>query len=123
MPSLESHEPRSGFQPLAVIGMAARFPGEATDIEKLWQLIVAGKRAAQSSKSSHGYNSESFHHPDLDHAGSVVAPAMYTLSESADGFDAPFFSMRIEEVLSVDPQQKLVLENVFHALENGKREE
>ena len=41
------------------------------------------------------------------------------LSEDPVLFDASFFSVRQGELPALDPQQRLVLENVYHALENG----
>ena len=41
------------------------------------------------------------------------------LSEDPANFDAPFFSITKGEALSLDPQQRVILENVYHALENG----
>lgn len=35
-------------------------------------------------------------------------------------FDHQFFSITKNEVLSLDPQQRLLMENVYHALENGR---
>jgi acyl transferase domain-containing protein len=42
------------------------------------------------------------------------------LEESPNGFDAAFFKMSKTEVQSLDPQQRILMENVYHALENGK---
>lgn len=42
------------------------------------------------------------------------------MEEDPVNFDAPFFSLTKTEVLTLDPQQRLVLENVYHALENGQ---
>lgn len=42
------------------------------------------------------------------------------LAEDPAYFDAMFFSATKTEVMSMDPQQRVILENVYHALENGK---
>lgn len=42
------------------------------------------------------------------------------LAENPLAFDAGFFNVNKTEVLSLDPQQRIVMENVYHALENGE---
>lgn len=42
------------------------------------------------------------------------------LGESPNGFDAAFFKVSRTEVQSLDPQQRILMENVYHALENGE---
>lgn len=42
------------------------------------------------------------------------------LGESPNGFDSAFFKMSKTEVQSLDPQQRILMENVYHALENGE---
>lgn len=44
------------------------------------------------------------------------------LGESPNGFDAAFFKMSKTEVQSLDPQHRILMENVYHALENGEHD-
>lgn len=55
-----------------------------------------------------------------DEHGQFAVKGGHFLAEDPAYFDAPFFSTTRSEVLSMDPQQRLVLENVYQALENGK---
>lgn len=56
--------------PIAIVGMACRFPGEATSPSKLWKL-VSEKRAAWSEMPKERMNVDSFYHPDGERAGNV----------------------------------------------------
>lgn len=56
--------------PIAVIGMACRFPGDATSPEKLWELC-ANARSAWSPIPSNRFNQAAWYHPDKEHLGTV----------------------------------------------------
>jgi acyl transferase domain-containing protein len=57
-------------RPIAVIGLSGRFPGEATNPEKLWEICAEGKDI-WSPFPSNRFNSEAFYHPDGGRNGSV----------------------------------------------------
>ena len=57
-------------RPIAVIGLSGRFPGQATNPDKLWEMCAAGKDA-WSPFPSNRFNSEAFYHPDGGRNGSV----------------------------------------------------
>jgi acyl transferase domain-containing protein len=57
-------------RPIAVIGLSGRFPGQATNPDKLWQMCAAGEDA-WSPFPSNRFNSEAFYHPDGGRNGSV----------------------------------------------------
>lgn len=59
------------------------------------------------------------YHPDPEHGGSFAVKGGHFLSEDPAYFDAPFFSITKGEAMALDPQQRLVLESVYHALENA----
>ena len=56
--------------PIAIIGMACRFPGDATSPEKLWELC-ANARSAWSPIPSSRFNQAAWYHPDKEHLGTV----------------------------------------------------
>ncbi|KAI2086823.1 hypothetical protein LOZ36_003157 [Ophidiomyces ophidiicola] len=104
--------------PLAVIGISTRFAQEATDGEKFWDLLLRARQAATPFPKDR-FNSNAFYHPDPEHGGTFHVKGAHFLSEDPLGFDAPFFNVNKTEVLTLDPQQRVAMENVYHALENA----
>ncbi|PYI08862.1 hypothetical protein BO78DRAFT_440483 [Aspergillus sclerotiicarbonarius CBS 121057] len=105
-------------KPLAIIGMAAKFPQEATDVDKFWDFLVQARQSWTSFPKDR-LNLDGYFHPDPDHAGTIHVQGAHFLREDPSAFDAAFFSVNKTEVMSLDPQQRLVMENVYHALENA----
>ncbi|KAK5957266.1 Type I Iterative PKS [Knufia fluminis] len=104
-------------EPLAIIGLSTRFPQEATDTEELWKFLLKGRSAHTpfpADRIGPGH-----YHPDPEHGGSFAVKGGHFLLEDPALFDAPFFSVTKGEVMALDPQQRVVLENVYHALENS----
>ncbi|KAI9931732.1 hypothetical protein MW887_010311 [Aspergillus wentii] len=104
--------------PLAVIGLAARFSQEATTPEAFWEFLLRARQSTTSFPPDR-LNQNAFYHPDPDHGGTVHAKGAHFLQENPNAFDAAFFNINKTEILSLDPQQRLVMENVYHALENA----
>jgi acyl transferase domain-containing protein len=65
------------------------------------------------------YNTDGHYHPDPEHGGSIYTDVGHVLADSTAPFDAPFFNLSKNDVVSMDPQQRLILENTYQALENG----
>ncbi|MCJ1244041.1 hypothetical protein MMC30_001238 [Trapelia coarctata] len=104
--------------PIAIIGMSCRFPGEATDVERLWKMC-AESRDAWSAIPEDRFNLQGYYHPDSSRPGTTYVRGGHFLSEDLSHFDAPFFNITREEAASMDPQQRLVLECSYEALENA----
>lgn len=115
-----SHHQQKGndvSEAIAIIGMASKFPSDATDTKSFWKFLLNG-RCAHSSWPAHRIGAGHYH-PDSDHGGSHAVSGGHFLKDDPTNFDAPFFSITKGEAVSMDPQQRLVLENVYHALENA----
>ncbi|KAH6608313.1 hypothetical protein Trco_004626 [Trichoderma cornu-damae] len=110
--------------PLAIVGIGCRFPGDATNPEKLWDLIASG-RSAWSKVPADRWNEEAFWHPDPDDTnGTNNHKGGHFLSQDLGRFDAGFFNITPQEAASMDPQQRLLLETTYEALESaGVRQE
>lgn len=57
-------------EPIAVVGLATRFPQQATSTESLWELLLQA-RSTWSSIPKERFNGEAFYHPDPEHGGTV----------------------------------------------------
>ncbi|KAF3392430.1 Compactin diketide synthase mokB [Penicillium rolfsii] len=110
--------PPDTTEPIAIVGLATRFSQEAATTENLWQLLLEA-RSTWSSIPKERFNSDAFYHPDPEHGGTFHVQGGHFLAEDPEFFDGPFFNISKNELLTLDPQQRLVLENVYHALENA----
>ncbi|KAG6356925.1 hypothetical protein INS49_014800 [Diaporthe citri] len=107
-------------EPVAIVGTACRFPGEASSPSKLWQLLkqprdVLGQLTADRLNLRRFYEANGEHHGSTD----VKDGASYLLSEDYRLFDAAFFNINPAEADGMDPQQRITLETVYEALESA----
>lgn len=58
------------LEPIAVVGLATRFPQQATSTDSLWELLLQA-RSTWSSIPKERFNAEAFYHPDPEHGGTV----------------------------------------------------
>ncbi|KAJ5605987.1 hypothetical protein N7510_008768 [Penicillium lagena] len=105
-------------EPIAIVGLATRFPQDATTTENLWELLLQA-RTSWTPIPRERFNADAFYHPDPEHGGTFHVQGGHFLAEDPAYFDASFFNITKNELLTLDPQQRLVLENVYHALENA----
>ncbi len=103
-------------QPVAVIGMACRFPG-AADPAAFWDLLRTGRSAFREITSDR-WDINVWYDPDLGKPGKMNA-RMAGLLDRIDQFDPGFFGISPREAIQMDPQQRLALELTWEALENA----
>ncbi|KAL2061047.1 hypothetical protein VTL71DRAFT_9099 [Oculimacula yallundae] len=104
--------------PIAVIGMACRFPGDATSPDHLWEMLTNG-RNAWSEFPKDRINIDGFYHPSGNREGSICFKGGHFLKEDVAAWDAPFFSTTAHEAAAMDPQQRILLEVSYEAFENA----
>ncbi|KEY67212.1 Sat13 [Stachybotrys chartarum IBT 7711] len=105
--------------PLAIVGIACRFPGDATNPERFWDLL-ANARSGWSRVPNDRWNEEAFWHPDPDDTnGTNNHMGGHFLNQDLARFDAGFFNVTPQEAASMDPQQRLLLETTYEALESA----
>ncbi|KAF4814699.1 Reducing polyketide synthase FUB1 [Colletotrichum siamense] len=105
-------------EPIAVIGLDAKLPCDGDSVEKFFDFLVAG-RSAQAPVPADRYNAEAFWHPDNHRDGVIGGKLGHFMQANVKAFDAPFFAMTPAEAASLDPQQRMLLECVYTAMENA----
>ncbi|KAI0544367.1 polyketide synthase [Xylaria curta] len=105
-------------EPIAVIGLDARLPGDGDTPENFYNFLLAGRKA-RTEVPQDRYKVDSFWHPDPNRRGTTRVRHGHFLRGSIAAFDAPFFSITPKEASSMDPQQRGMLECVYRALENA----
>ena len=103
-------------RPIAVIGLAGRYPGGAHTLEQLWANLKAGVDGVTDLPE--GRWDRGYQHPDKDRKGRSYTYAGGYLDQ-VDGFDAEFFGMSPREATQMDPQHRLLLELAWEALEDA----
>ncbi|KAF9875052.1 hypothetical protein CkaCkLH20_07318 [Colletotrichum karsti] len=104
--------------PIAIVGIAGRFPGDAENPQKLWDMLSQG-RSALSEVPSDRFNVDAFYHPHNERQGTINVRKAHFMNRDISAFDAPFFNMPIAEAKAMDPQQRMALECTYEALENA----
>ena len=104
--------------PIAIIGMGCRFPGGANDPETFWQLLAKGFDGITEVPKER-WDINTLYDPSPETPGKMYTRFGGFLNVSIDQFDADFFGISPRETENMDPQQRLVLEVAWEALENA----
>ncbi|AFZ33409.1 polyketide synthase (plasmid) [Gloeocapsa sp. PCC 7428] len=104
-------------EPIAIIGMACRFPGGANTPEMYWQLLQNGVDAI-SLIPPQRWAVDAYYDPNPDAPGKMYTRYGGFIAD-VDQFDPQFFGISPREAASMDPQQRLLLEVSYTALENA----
>ena len=107
--------PRATTEPIAIVGMACRFPG-ADDIESFWRLLERGVNAVTEGVLGSGVGRVGQLFPD-EMANQACRFAGFL--DRLDEFDASFFRISPVEAQRLDPQQRMMLETSWQALEDA----
>jgi len=115
--AIHAELPLASNEPIAVVGMALRFPGDAADAQSAWSLLRAGTDVVQEVPASRWKAADWYDpNPDTPNRTMVTRGGFLTDVES---FDAGFFHVAPVEVLTMDPQQRMLLEVSWEALERA----
>ncbi|EEU47356.1 uncharacterized protein NECHADRAFT_91827 [Fusarium vanettenii 77-13-4] len=103
---------------IAVVGIGLRFPGDASSPEELWKVLERGE-SQWSEFPKDRLNIDGYYHPGGDRQGSISFRGAHFLKGDFAAFDASFFSIAAEDAKAIDPQQRILLETSYEALENA----
>ncbi|WP_407937972.1 SDR family NAD(P)-dependent oxidoreductase [Micromonospora rifamycinica] len=113
-----SRRPTADDEPIAVVGIGCRYPGHSTSADDLWRLVFEGRHVITDFPTDRDWDTEGLYDPDPGKPGKTYVRQGGFLEGAAE-FDAEFFGISPREAMTMDPQQRLVLETAWEALEDA----
>ncbi|AKT41314.1 type I polyketide synthase [Chondromyces crocatus] len=107
-----------GSEPIAIVGMGCRLPGGADDPDRFWQLLARGTDAIREVPHDR-WDIEAWYSPDPDTPGKMYTRWGGFLEGDVARFDADLFGIAPREAATMDPQQRVLLEVAWAALEDA----
>ncbi|GAB2998207.1 type I polyketide synthase [Mycobacterium bourgelatii] len=104
-------------EPIAVVGMGCRLPGNVYGPEDFWQLLLDGRDTIREVPADR-WDADAYYDPDPEASGKMTTKWGGFVDDVA-GFDADFFGITPREAAAMDPQQRMLLEVSWEALEHA----
>ena len=113
----DSLKDQENLEPIAVIGIGCRYPGDANGPELFWNMLLNGTDGI-SDVPAERWNHAIFYHPEPGKQGKTVAKQAGFI-KAIDCFDYGFFNLSPREASQIDPQHRILLEVSWEALEDA----
>ncbi|KAH7371738.1 hypothetical protein BKA66DRAFT_572707 [Pyrenochaeta sp. MPI-SDFR-AT-0127] len=114
--TMREREPR--HEPVAIVGMACRLPGDIQSPSDFWQALIEG-RSGRGDIPVSRFNKDAFHNSNSRIPGSVNGAQGHFISNDIRLFDNDFFGINNLEATYMDPQQRQLLEVSFECFESA----
>ena len=102
--------------PIAIVGVGCRYPGGVSDPDSFWRLLADGTDAITEVPRER-WDIDAWYSPDPDAPGKMTT-RWGGFVEGLEEFEPLFFGLTPREAPSVDPQERLLLETTWEALEH-----